>query len=77
MSNNDFEALSGCYEPPKPIKYGWVCPKCKRVYSPEVNECFVCNEAYNRPGEPGYTTLPYVPTRPWINSYNPFPNVYL
>lgn len=24
-------------------KYGWVCPKCGKVYSPDVNECFTCN----------------------------------
>lgn len=24
-------------------KYGWVCPKCGKVYSPDTKECFTCN----------------------------------
>ena len=24
-------------------KYGWVCPKCGKVYAPDVKECFTCN----------------------------------
>ena len=23
--------------------FGWQCPKCRRVYSPEVRECAPCN----------------------------------
>lgn len=24
------------------INYGWVCPKCGRVYSPSTHMCFKC-----------------------------------
>ena len=26
------------------LKYGWVCPKCGRVYAPDVKECEHCNQ---------------------------------
>ena len=25
------------------LKYGWVCPKCGKVYAPDVKECLNCN----------------------------------
>ena len=25
-------------------KYGWVCPKCGKVYAPDVKECEHCNQ---------------------------------
>ena len=31
---------------PMPVetpKYGWVCPKCGKVYAPDVKECLNCN----------------------------------
>lgn len=28
-------------------KYGWVCPKCGKVYAPDVKECFTCNSLAN------------------------------
>lgn len=28
-------------------KYGWVCPKCGKVYAPDVKECFTCNYLAN------------------------------
>lgn len=29
--------------PAKYPKYGWVCPKCGKVYAPDVKECLNCN----------------------------------
>lgn len=26
----------------EPLNYGWICPKCGRVYSPSTNQCFYC-----------------------------------
>ena len=31
------------WEPPPPTEFGWVCPKCNRVYSPTISECWPCN----------------------------------
>ena len=28
-------------------KYGWVCPKCGKVYAPDVKECAQCNYLAN------------------------------
>ena len=28
-------------------KYGWVCPKCGKVYAPDVKECMNCNYLSN------------------------------
>jgi hypothetical protein len=28
---------------------GWVCPNCKKVYSPYVDECKACNVKYPKP----------------------------
>lgn len=24
--------------------YGWICPKCGKVYGPNVQECYNCNK---------------------------------
>lgn len=26
------------------VRSGWVCPKCSTVWSPEVEECWQCND---------------------------------
>ena len=26
----------------EPLNYGWICPKCGRVYSPSTSQCFHC-----------------------------------
>ena len=28
----------------KGFNYGWICPKCGKVYSPTYPECYSCNE---------------------------------
>ena len=25
-------------------KYGWCCPKCGKIYNPEVSQCYYCNQ---------------------------------
>ena len=32
------------YQLPAMSRPGWVCPKCGRVYGPDVQECWHCNE---------------------------------
>lgn len=29
----------------EPLNYGWICPKCGRVYSPSTNQCQFCGGA--------------------------------
>lgn len=45
----DYESFDGglAYQPkPEDInplrEYGWICPKCGRVYSPSTSQCFHC-----------------------------------
>ena len=35
-------------ESPNPLKeYGWICPKCGRVYSPSTSQCLFCGGTYS------------------------------
>ena len=35
-------------ESPNPLReYGWICPKCGRVYSPTTSQCPFCGGAYS------------------------------
>ena len=29
------------------LNYGWICPKCGRVYSPSTGQCLFCGETYS------------------------------
>ena len=31
----------------EPFNYGWICPKCGRVYSPSTNQCFHCEGGFS------------------------------
>ena len=31
----------------EPLNYGWICPKCGRVYSPTTNQCLFCGGTYS------------------------------
>ena len=31
----------------EPLNYGWICPKCGRVYSPTTSQCLFCGGAYS------------------------------
>ena len=35
----------------KKSNMGWCCPKCWRVYSPDVNECYHCNSGVGQEKE--------------------------
>ena len=35
-------------ESPNPLReYGWICPKCGRVYSPTTSQCLFCGGTYS------------------------------
>ena len=42
---------------------GWICPKCGKVYSPNINECLDCNNRQTLPITNPYPSSPY-PTDP-------------
>lgn len=43
------------------LPYGWICPKCGRVYAPAVSECLACNQAHTPPAEVTTIAAPMVP----------------
>ena len=50
----DYESFeSGPAHPPQPEdinplrEYGWICPKCGRVYSPSTSQCFHCGGGFS------------------------------
>ena len=53
---------------------GWICPKCGKVYGPDVKECAGCNAKIVNP----ITWIPYYPDslpciHPWWGIYPPAP----
>lgn len=42
-TNNSEDSFSS------PVSYGWVCPKCGRVYSPSTSMCWYCSNITNSP----------------------------
>lgn len=45
-------------------KYGWVCPKCGKVYAPDVKECYNCNYLANINASGRTNQNPSTETRP-------------
>lgn len=45
-------------------KYGWVCPKCGKVYAPDVKECWNCNYFANMGASGRINQSPGTETRP-------------
>lgn len=35
---SDPHILNFCKDP-----FGWICPRCRKIYSPNTSECFNCN----------------------------------
>lgn len=45
-------------------KYGWICPKCGKVYAPDVKECWNCNYLANITASGRINQSPSTETRP-------------
>lgn len=45
-------------------RYGWVCPKCGKVYAPDVKECWNCNYLANITASGRINQSPSTETRP-------------
>ena len=45
-------------------KYGWICPKCGKVYAPDVKECWNCNWLANITASGRINQSPSTETRP-------------
>lgn len=59
---------------------GWTCPKCDRVWSPNIGYCSVCNSSVTIPMQPEPFVIPtgptvnpwpWTPVEPWVISSNP------
>ena len=46
------------------LRYGWVCPKCGKVYAPDVKECWNCNYLANIMASGRINQSPSTETRP-------------
>ena len=66
-STNDYPpvtATSSDYNFPVSREYGWICPKCGRVYSPLTPTCLYCGNNNVMP-----PTTDTAPTREWWHNY--------
>jgi len=54
---------------------GWVCPKCGKVYAPDVKECAECNQRAIPMLYPNYPVYPVYPTFPWYPQYPNYPTI--
>ena len=58
-----------------PPKKGWICPKCGKVFGPDVTECYYCNDDWGqpwKPNDPWYppTVTPWQPLSPVVTWSN-------
>ena len=45
ICDSEDEHISPMSSKPNPkTNYGWICPKCEKVYSPNIKECWRCNK---------------------------------
>lgn len=42
---NTYYPPYGYYYPPyQPYRLGWVCPRCNKVFNPDVQQCWTCGQ---------------------------------